>query len=294
MQGINRVVRIGQEREVLIFSVYVKGSVDARVYQLQLEKAQMAVDVVKDAKMDVIYTSLPHSAVASSSAANNNNNLDTAMFGGAMDEILVEKLSGEELQPRRNKKKRASKTTVYDEDSEHDVYSFSDSFDRARSVPSFPLGAPLLQLEYSVNEEQQTRNQFPGHNPDSPEPQHWDIYQNDPIAREQRNRRVEEYMAQAGTLLEQEKQQVEVFQARAAAMNTKKDVLAEAEVTTNSATEDVLTIVDTTAAVESEATDVAQAKATFNWARLRQRWSGRAHSGKQLLVDLTNNDSDSD
>ena len=62
-----------------------------------------------------------------------------------------------------------------------------------------------------MNKEQQTRNQFPGHNPDSPEPQHWDIYQNDPIAREQRNRRVEEYMAQAGTLLEQEKQQVEVF-----------------------------------------------------------------------------------
>ena len=40
-------------------------------------------------------------------------------------------------------------------------------------------------------------------------------------------------------------------------MDTKKNVLAEAEVTTNSATEDVLTIVDTTAAVESEATGSA-------------------------------------
>ena len=59
----------------------------------------MAVDVVKDAKMDVIYTSLSYSAVALLPTANNNNNLDTAMFG--LWKISLEKNYSPEETKRR-------------------------------------------------------------------------------------------------------------------------------------------------------------------------------------------------
>ena len=121
MQGIDRVVCIGQERDVLIFSVYVRGSIDARIYELQLDKAKMAVVVVKDAQMDIIYTSIPLSDVA---PANNNNDLNIGMFPETSTEPDGDTDQETTLMGRKKKRKNSNRMVIDDET--EDVYSFTD------------------------------------------------------------------------------------------------------------------------------------------------------------------------
>ena len=122
------------------------------------------------------------------------------MFGGVEDEMMVEELAGDDLQPRRNKKKKTSKSTICDEEElEHDVYSFMNSFDRAPHAHCFSLGAPLLQLEYPAEQEQQVMDQYYNQELYSPVDEDWDVYQNN--------------TDDHSKLLEQQNQKVEKFQA---------------------------------------------------------------------------------
>ena len=55
---------IKQQRDVIVYSVYIKESIDGRIYQLQLEKVKLAAALVKDGNIDKIYQVLELSEVA--------------------------------------------------------------------------------------------------------------------------------------------------------------------------------------------------------------------------------------
>ena len=49
---------------MIVYSVYIKESIDGRIYELQLEKVKIAAALVKDGNIDKIYQVLELSEVA--------------------------------------------------------------------------------------------------------------------------------------------------------------------------------------------------------------------------------------
>lgn len=55
LQAVGRLVRLGQKKEVHIFSSYIKSSIDAKYADMHVQKASDARDITGDAQIDPLY-----------------------------------------------------------------------------------------------------------------------------------------------------------------------------------------------------------------------------------------------
>jgi hypothetical protein len=128
LQAVDRVVRIGQDEDVLVFSVYVKGSLDYRVYEVQLVKVKIARLVVKDEHIDMLFNSITLEAVAPDKVEGQNKGM--AFAGPDEDNDNEESLL---VNKKKKNNRRKSKKTVQDEEEKDiasDSFGFTDCFVR--------------------------------------------------------------------------------------------------------------------------------------------------------------------
>lgn len=145
LQAVDRVVRIGQKVDVLVFSVYMKGSLDYRVYEVQLLKVKIAKMVVKDEHIDILFNSIPLEAVAPEKVEGTNEGM--AFAGPDEDDDVEESL----LVNKKKKNKRKSKKTVEDEEEEEmasDPFCFTDRFIR-------PVRGEFVLEDYDLGPEEE-------------------------------------------------------------------------------------------------------------------------------------------
>lgn len=106
---------------MIVYSVYIKESIDGRIYELQLEKVKIAAALVKDGSVDKIYQVLELRDVA---PPEEENFIDsTTLAAEEEEERTVSPLSDN----RRSRKRRKANYFVDDED---DEFAFTDNFVR--------------------------------------------------------------------------------------------------------------------------------------------------------------------
>ena len=99
---------------MLVYSVYVRSSINARIYRVQLEKVKIAVSVVKDAKVDTIFSTLEMSDLVGKGDKEDGSSWNSRMFSDGDEQPLAS---------RTNKRKKASQE--YETlDEEDNVFSF--------------------------------------------------------------------------------------------------------------------------------------------------------------------------
>jgi hypothetical protein len=120
----------------------VKGSLDYRVYEVQLVKVKIAKLVIKDEHIDMLFNSLPWEAVAP-------EKVEGKIEGMAFAEP-DEDDNEESLLVKKKKNKRRSKKTVQDEEEKDiasDPYGFTDCFVRPVRGGDFSLEDSYLGPE---------------------------------------------------------------------------------------------------------------------------------------------------
>ena len=112
---------------MIVFSVYIKESLNGRIYELQLEKVKITAALVKDGSVDKIYQVLELKNVASLKEENFINL--TTLAAEEKEEKTVSPLSDN----RQYRKKRKANYFVDDED-DNDKFAFIDNFIRPQKT----------------------------------------------------------------------------------------------------------------------------------------------------------------